>query len=145
MRRRYHVSVDDVRALAHPLRHRIVTNFNAESDGVDADDLGRTSLRDDAVPGQRDVSAAMPPQRPTSGSFLDPAIVARIGSLGLPAPSSRVPRRSATAACSKGSALSSASSARTCRATTPATIDWKLAARRERYYVKKFEEETNLE
>ena len=35
---RYHVSVSDVRALAPAiLRHRIVTNFYAESDGVDAD------------------------------------------------------------------------------------------------------------
>ena len=35
---RYHVSVNDVRALAPPiLRHRIVTNFYAESDGADAD------------------------------------------------------------------------------------------------------------
>ena len=38
MQGRYHVSVEDVRALAAPiLRHRIVTNFYAESDGVDAD------------------------------------------------------------------------------------------------------------
>ena len=38
VRGRYHVSVDDVRALAHPiLRHRVITNFYAESDGVDAD------------------------------------------------------------------------------------------------------------
>ena len=35
---RYHVSVADVRALAPSiLRHRILTNFFAESDGVDAD------------------------------------------------------------------------------------------------------------
>ena len=40
VRGRYHVSVADVRALARPiLRHRIVTNFHAESDGVDADDV----------------------------------------------------------------------------------------------------------
>ncbi len=37
---RYHVSVTDVRALAPAvLRHRIVTNFYAESDGVDADSI----------------------------------------------------------------------------------------------------------
>ena len=37
---RYHVSVTDVRALAPAiLRHRIVTNFYAESDGVDADTI----------------------------------------------------------------------------------------------------------
>ena len=35
---RYHVSVNDVRAMAPAiLRHRIVTNFYAESDGADAD------------------------------------------------------------------------------------------------------------
>ena len=35
---RYHVSISDVRALASAiLRHRIITNFYAESDGVDAD------------------------------------------------------------------------------------------------------------
>jgi MoxR-like ATPase len=37
---RYHVSVTDVRSLASAiLRHRIVTNFYAESDGVDADSI----------------------------------------------------------------------------------------------------------
>tara|TARA_B110000116_G_scaffold239739_1_gene227353 strand:- start:680 stop:1687 length:1008 start_codon:yes stop_codon:yes gene_type:complete len=40
MHGRYHVSVADVRALAPAvLRHRIVTNFFAESDGVTADDV----------------------------------------------------------------------------------------------------------
>ena len=40
MRGRYHVTVDDVRALAHPvLRHRVLTNFFAESEGISSDDL----------------------------------------------------------------------------------------------------------
>jgi len=35
---RYHVSFDDIRALAHPvLRHRIITNFHAQSEGVTTD------------------------------------------------------------------------------------------------------------
>jgi MoxR-like ATPase len=35
---RYHVGFDDVRALAHPvLRHRVLTNFHAESEGVTSD------------------------------------------------------------------------------------------------------------
>ena len=39
-RGRHHVTVDDVRALAHPvLRHRVLTNFFAESEGVSSDDL----------------------------------------------------------------------------------------------------------
>jgi MoxR-like ATPase len=37
---RYHVSFDDIRALAHPvLRHRVLTNFRAESEGVTTDTI----------------------------------------------------------------------------------------------------------
>jgi MoxR-like ATPase len=37
---RYHVSFEDVRALAHPvLRHRIITNFHAQSEGVTTDQI----------------------------------------------------------------------------------------------------------
>ena len=37
---RYYVSTDDVRAVAHPvLRHRVLTNFNAEADGIHSDDI----------------------------------------------------------------------------------------------------------
>jgi MoxR-like ATPase len=39
---RAYVSTDDVRAVAAPvLRHRIVTNFNAEAEGVDSDEIVR--------------------------------------------------------------------------------------------------------
>jgi MoxR-like ATPase len=34
------VSYDDIRALAHPvLRHRVLTNFHAQSEGVTSDTL----------------------------------------------------------------------------------------------------------
>jgi len=37
---RYHVSFEDIRALAHPvLRHRIITNFHAQSESVTTDDI----------------------------------------------------------------------------------------------------------
>jgi MoxR-like ATPase len=37
---RYHVSFDDIRALAHPvLRHRVLANFRAESEGISTDVL----------------------------------------------------------------------------------------------------------
>jgi MoxR-like ATPase len=37
---RYHVSYDDIRGLAHPvLRHRVLTNFHAQSEGVTSDTL----------------------------------------------------------------------------------------------------------
>jgi MoxR-like ATPase len=38
MEGRYHVNEDDIRALALPvLRHRVLTNYQAESDGMSAD------------------------------------------------------------------------------------------------------------
>src|SRR6476660_8957189 len=37
---RYHVSFDDIRSMAHPvLRHRVLTNFRAESEGVSTDTI----------------------------------------------------------------------------------------------------------
>jgi MoxR-like ATPase len=37
---RYHVSTEDIRAVAGPvLRHRIITNFNAEAEGLKPDDI----------------------------------------------------------------------------------------------------------
>ena len=40
LRGRHHVTCDDVQSLAYPvLRHRIVTTFNAEAEGVTVDDL----------------------------------------------------------------------------------------------------------
>ncbi len=44
---RHHVSIEDVRALAFPvLRHRIVTNYNAEADGVSSNQIVEWLLRD---------------------------------------------------------------------------------------------------
>lgn len=46
---RYYVSVDDIRAVAGPvLRHRIITNFNAEAEGLKPDDIVQRLAR--AVP-----------------------------------------------------------------------------------------------
>jgi MoxR-like ATPase len=48
---RYHVSFDDIRALAHPvLRHRIITNFHAQSEGVTTDLIVDELLSTVAVP-----------------------------------------------------------------------------------------------
>ena len=49
---RYHVSFDDIRALAHPvMRHRVLTNFHAQSEGITSDTLIDRLL--DAVPAPR--------------------------------------------------------------------------------------------
>ena len=79
-------------------------------------------------------------------SFLDPAIVARIGSLELIARTivegvliglHRSPFQ--------GFSVEFSEYRQYLPGDDPSTIDWKLFARSDRYYVKKFEEETNLE
>jgi MoxR-like ATPase len=48
---RYHVNFDDIRALAHPvLRHRVLTNFHAQSEGITTDVLVDRLLESVAVP-----------------------------------------------------------------------------------------------
>ena len=48
---RYHVSFEDIRALAHPvLRHRVLTNFRAESEGYTSDMLVDDLLKAVPVP-----------------------------------------------------------------------------------------------
>ena len=48
---KYHVSFDDIRALAHPvLRHRVLTNFRAESEGYSSDQLVDDLLKVVPVP-----------------------------------------------------------------------------------------------
>ncbi len=79
-------------------------------------------------------------------SFLDPAIVAHIGSLELIARTivegflvglHRSPFQ--------GFSVEFSEYRQYLPGDDPATIDWKLFARSDRYYVKKYEEETNLE
>jgi MoxR-like ATPase len=49
---RYHVSTEDIRQVAHPvLRHRIVTNFNAEAEGIKSDDIIKRLI--DFIPRQQ--------------------------------------------------------------------------------------------
>jgi len=51
MEGRYHVTPDDVKALALPiLRHRVLPNYYAESDGVTIDDILNSMLNDLAQP-----------------------------------------------------------------------------------------------
>ena len=57
---RLHVGVEDVRAVASPvLRHRIVTNFNAEAEGMTSDDVIARVLKIVPVDG-RSADAAVP-------------------------------------------------------------------------------------
>jgi MoxR-like ATPase len=48
---RYHVSYEDIRSLAHPvLRHRVLTNFHAQSEGINSDTLIDRLLESVATP-----------------------------------------------------------------------------------------------
>jgi MoxR-like ATPase len=48
---RYHVNFDDIKSVAHPvLRHRILTNFRAESEGVNTDSIIDDLLQGVPVP-----------------------------------------------------------------------------------------------
>jgi MoxR-like ATPase len=51
MEGRYHVTPEDIKALAPPiLRHRVLPNYYAESDGVTVDDILNSMLNDLAAP-----------------------------------------------------------------------------------------------
>jgi MoxR-like ATPase len=53
---RFYAGVDDIRTVAFPvLRHRIMTNFNAEAEGIKPDDIIRRLL--DSVPADDDAAA----------------------------------------------------------------------------------------
>ncbi len=48
---RYHVSFEDIRAVAHPvLRHRVIVNFRAESEGISTDSIVDELLQRVPVP-----------------------------------------------------------------------------------------------
>jgi len=55
MHGRTHVTAEDIQHIVHPvLRHRLITNFNAEADGVDTDDLIDQLLENTPVEGEHD-------------------------------------------------------------------------------------------
>jgi uncharacterized protein (DUF58 family) len=85
-------------------------------------------------------------QPPTRERFLDPAVIARIGSMELRARTivegflsglHRSPY--------KGFSVEFAEYRQYMQGDDLSTIDWKVYARSDRYYVKKFEEETNVD
>ena len=88
----------------------------------------------------------MAPVRARARQFLDPAVIARLGTLELKARTivegflSGLHRSPF-----KGFSVEFAEYRQYIHGDDLATIDWKVYARSDRYYVKKFEEETNLD
>jgi MoxR-like ATPase len=57
---RNYVSTEDIRAVAHPvLRHRVITNFNAEAEGIKPDDIIDRLI--ETIPADDRATAAMGP------------------------------------------------------------------------------------
>src|ERR671911_2034828 len=84
--------------------------------------------------------------RPGELRFLDPAVVARLGSLELKARTIVEGLLSGLHRSPfKGFSVEFAEYRQYIPGDDLATIDWKVYARSDRYYVKKFEEETNLD
>jgi uncharacterized protein (DUF58 family) len=86
------------------------------------------------------------PEPPRQRQFLDPAVIARLGTLELKARTivegflSGLHRSPF-----KGFSVEFAEYRQYIHGDDLATIDWKVYARSDRYYIKKFEEETNLD
>src|SRR5271170_6760625 len=60
---RYGVSTEDIRAVAHPaLRHRILTNFNAEAEGIRPDDVIRMLIESTPRDAEDEKTAASLPK-----------------------------------------------------------------------------------
>ena len=144
MHGRYHVSIKDIQALAKPiLRHR------------DHDELLRRvradQLRRDHRPADRDRAAAQErnvamPWTAHDRPFLDPAVVARLGTLELKARTVVEGLLSGLHRSPfKGFSVEFAEYRQYIPGDDLSTIDWKVYARSDRHYVKKFEEETNLD
>ena len=166
---RYHVSFEDIRAMAHPvLRHRVLTNFRAESEGITTD-----SIIDELLTAcrcrSRDVDARQ------AGRSRDRSnVVTRPGyrrssrrhmqiAKRCPARGSSIRRSwrgSATSSCSRatvvdgfinglhrapffGASIDFAEHRGYVAGDDIRRVDWRLYARTDRYYVKQYEADTN--
>ena len=159
---RYYANCEDVRAVACPvLRHRILTNFNAEAEGIKTDEIVRRLIATttSAATGRTACSrrarrsegiANLFPMRgnlcrPPPHQYLDPAILARLQGLAAPA---RLVVEGYVAGVHRSPFHGFSIEFAEHREYTPGDdlryLDWKVLARSDKYCLKQFEEETNL-
>ena len=145
---RYHVSFEDIRALAHPvLRHRIITNFHAQSEGVTTDDDRRPAAGSGAAAALRDVTwrSRIARRSPARASWI-PLVLARIGNLELV---SRAVVDGFINGLHKAPYFGASVDFAEHRGYVPGDdirrMDWRLWARTDRYYIKEYEAETEHE
>ena len=82
---RYYVSTEDIRAVAAPvLRHRIMTNFNAEAEGIKPDDIVQPLDRHHSRP-----TTQRPAPVENYRKYLDPQTLAKLHGPGAAGPADR--------------------------------------------------------
>ena len=144
---RYTPGFDDIRALAHPvLRHRILTNFHAESEGVTTGELVDQLLEVGSRSAVGDVGRGHSiPRKAASGAhLLLPEVLARIDNLDLLA---RTVVDGFLNGLHRSVYLGLSLDFAEHRPYMPGDdirrIDWRLFGRTDRHYIKLFEAETN--
>ena len=143
---RYHVSFEDIRALAHPvLRHRIITNFHAQSEGVTSDDVVDRLLQAVPLPRSGNVGVARRNPRVPGARFMDPKVLARIGNLELV---SKAVVDGFINGLHKAPYFGASVDFAEHRGYVPGDdirrMDWRVWARTDRYYIKEYEAESNM-
>ncbi|MDZ7630829.1 MAG: DUF58 domain-containing protein [Gemmatimonadaceae bacterium] len=144
---RYHVSFEDIRALAAPvLRHRVLLNFHAQSERRHARDmLVEIAAGSGAACHGRGMSSHAREQScSASARFVDPAVLARVGNLEFVARSvvdgfinglHRSPFFGASVDFAEHRGYVPGDDIR--------RVDWKVFARTDRFFLKEFEADSN--
>ena len=145
MHRRYHVTYEDVIALMQPiLRHRILLNFQAESDHLTQDDILRKLL--EAMPAPERSKCRRACRSPHAAAFLDPTVLAGISGLDLVA---KTVSMASSPACTARPISDSARSSPNTAPTRPATICGTSIGTSSRApnaaYLKRYRGETNCQ
>ena len=132
--KRYHVTYEDITSVVVPvLRHRILLNFHAESERIDADEILKQTDR-----------ASPAAEGDLMQRFLDPDVLAGISSLDLLA---KTVVDGFVAGLHRSPDFGFSQEFAEYRAYTPGDdlrhVDWNLFARTERCYLKRYRGETN--
>ncbi len=182
---RFYAGVDDIRAVAFPvLRHRIVTNFNAEAEGIKPDDIIRrlidtVAADEDAADGKSSAGVSQKNKQESeprvqemcncstvtlrraelwhlrlvtpcnhatdTQKLLDPQMLARLQGLPLRA---RLIVEGYVSGVHRspfhGFSIEFAEHREYAPGDDLRYLDWKVFGRTDKYYLKQFEEETNL-
>ena len=136
-----YVDSEDIRAVAFPvLRHRIMTNFNAEAEGVKPDDIIRRLIETIPVDDSETASAWK-----AASKYLDPQTLAKLQGLELRA---RLIVEGYVSGVHRspyhGFSIEFAEHREYAQGDDLRYVDWKVFGKTDKFYLKQYEEETNL-